>query len=1129
MRSGIAPDGNAYADYVVMIKKKNKQELAATPHPLLRLVSLGLLTYIFTLFSLELTLFDTLLAPLWFPTSIMMVAFFRHALRLWVPIALVCGAGTVLATLTLFPPGHLELSYTAINIVEALVGAILLRKLLPWYNPLKNLNNWLRLAFASAVVPPLVGGLLLAAISEGHVTLRLALVWILSETIGALALVPLGLLFKARYLLRHRSPRLLAESLATLCVTLLCSWLALHYMPWPFTFVIVLLMWSAIRLPRLEAFTVFLATVMMVSFVIATNPALLDLPHQGMVVNAPWLPFLMILLPANVMTMVMYASREERKLITESETRFRNAMEYSAIGMALVSTEGGFLQVNKALCNFLGYTPEQLAHMSFQQLTYPEDLHADMEQVEKLLNGETNNYSLEKRYYTRAGDVVWALLAVSIVRQRDGSPLYFIAQVEDITELKRTEWVNKRLMERITLANEAGGIGIWEWELGTDVLAWDQRMFELYEVPPHTRPTYQLWKSRLLKEDVAHAEATIQEALRARMPFKLEFRIQVKNGVRHIRALANRVLNKQGEVERLLGVNMDMTEVKQLNEALFQEKERLHITLDSIGEAVICTDVDMNVTFMNPVAEKMSGWRQEEAIGQSILTILRITFGDNGPLLDDIHSGEATHAGTGIEQDVVLHCRSGGNYDIHYTITPLSTLEGENIGSVLVIHDVTESRKMLRQLSYSASHDALTHLANRVSFETHLKRLLQSVSDTHQRHALVYIDLDRFKAVNDSAGHAAGDALLRELASLMLGMLRTTDVLARLGGDEFGLLLPDCSLENARTICERIVAAINEYPFVWESRLHRIGASAGITIIDASNNQAQDVMSQADIACYTSKNAGRGVVTVYEPHQQQLHSGRGTLTAQEQQRMINEHHHVLMVRPVASPRVPESASFWLLSLRLWTSEGEMIEEHSFRAGLNDPELMQTLDTRMMTDFFRDHAASVAQKGVDVALTLSGATLLNAQRLDALLAQLAASPLPPRLLHLVIDSDVLMQDATQARRQLARLREAGCRVVLSHIGRELEVFEHLSASSADYIMVASDLVADAHASLMDEMLLTIVMGNARRLGLQTIAGPADQQSLLETLANVGIDLVFGETVAQTQALSARLATSYFAIH
>lgn len=209
--------------------------------------------------------------------------------------------------------------------------------------------------------------------------------------------------------------------------------------------------------------------------------------------------------------------------------------------------------------------------------------------------------------------------------------------------------------------------------------------------------------------------------------------------------------------------------MKQLNEALFQEKERLHITLDSIGEAVVCIDMAMKITFMNPVAEKMSGWTQEEALGVPLLTVLHITFGDNGPLMENIYSADTSRSA--IEQDVVLHCRSGGSYDVHYSITPLSTLDGSNIGSVLVIQDVTESRKMLRQLSYSASHDALTHLANRASFEKQLRILLQTVNSTHQRHALVFIDLDRFKAVNDSAGHAAGDALLRELASLMLSML----------------------------------------------------------------------------------------------------------------------------------------------------------------------------------------------------------------------------------------------------------------------------------------------------------------------------------------------------------------------
>ena len=269
-----------------------------------------------------------------------------------------------------------------------------------------------------------------------------------------------------------------------------------------------------------------------------------------------------------------------------------------------MGTEGQWLQTNKALCQFLGYSQEELRGLTFQQLTWPEDLNKDLQQVEKLISGEINTYSMEKRYYNRNGDVVWALLAVSLVRHTDGTPLYFIAQIEDINELKRTEQVNQQLMERITLANEAGGIGIWEWELKPNIFSWDKRMFELYEIPPHIKPNWQVWYECVLPEDRQHAEKVIRDSLQSRSPFKLEFRITVKDGIRHIRALANRVLNKEGEVERLLGINMDMTEVKQLNEALFQEKERLHITLDSIGEAVVCIDMAMKITFMNPVAEE---------------------------------------------------------------------------------------------------------------------------------------------------------------------------------------------------------------------------------------------------------------------------------------------------------------------------------------------------------------------------------------------------------------------------------------------------------------------------------------------------------------------------------------------
>jgi diguanylate cyclase (GGDEF)-like protein/PAS domain S-box-containing protein len=978
-----------------------------------------------------------------------------------------------------------------------------------------------------ALIPPLLGGVLAYLLVPTAEPMRNFLLWVLSETIGALALVPLGLLFKPHYLLRHRNPQLLLETLVTMVVTLVLSWVSIRFLPWPFTAIIVLLMWSAVRLPRMEAFMVFLVTVMMVSLMIATNPIPLVTQNASAMLNAPWLPFLMMLLPANVMTMVMYAFRAERKHITESEERFRNAMEYSAIGMALVGTDGQWLQANKALCQFLGYSQSELHSLTFQQVTWPEDLNADVDQMNQLIRGEINSYSMEKRYYTRNGEVVWALLAVSLVRHADGTPLYFIAQIEDINDLKQTEWVNKRLMERITLANEAGGIGIWEWDVKPDIISWDKRMFELYDIPPHIKPTWQVWHECILPEDRAQAEQVVRDSLAARVPFKLEFRVRVKEGVRHIRSLANRVLNKQGEVERLLGVNMDMTEVKQLNEALFQEKERLHITLDSIGEAVLCTDIDMNVTFMNPVAEKMSGWTQQEGMGQPILSVLHITFGDSGPLMENIHSGDMSR--TDIEHDVVLHSRSGGSYDIHYSITPLSTLDGQNIGSVLVIQDVTESRKMLRELSYNASHDALTHLANRVSFEAHLKRLLHMVQETRQRHALVFIDLDRFKAVNDTAGHAAGDALLRELSSLMLSMLRSTDVLARLGGDEFGLLLPDCNTESARYIAGRIISAINDYHFMWDGRLHRIGASAGITLIDADNHQAAEVMSQADIACYASKNSGRGVVTVYEAQQERMQSNRSMMSLDEQWHMIKDNNLVMLARSVASPRIPESSNFWMLSLRLWTSEGEVLEEQAFRAGLAEPELLHALDRRVMQEFFRNFAAPLANKGTGVALPLSLAGLASVTLVDELLEMLEQSPLQARLLHLVVHVEVLNLQDKNSLLGLEKLRCAGCRIVLNYVGRDMDVFNHLNAHMADYLLLDPELVTNVHGNLMDEMLVTIIQGHAQRLGVKTIAGPSNQPVVMDTLSGIGIDYIYGDTIDESRPLELLLNTSYFAIN
>lgn len=1111
-----------------VMKQKNRQQETAL-RALILLFSLGLLSFIFTLYTFTLTDADAVIAPLWLLTALMMAAFYRNPLYLWPFIALFCVTGCFIASHVWHTNSIVELAFSTINVIEALVGALLLRRLLPTENPLASLNDWMKMMLCGTVIPQILGSTLVILLlnSVDLPVAEIFFTWLSSEAVGTLALLPVCLLFKPSMFFRTGDLRRVAETVVTLIVTLVLSYLSLLYLPWPFTFIVVLLMWSAIRLPRLHAFTLFFSTLVVLSSVITMGHFSLMTSNHEILTYTPWLPFLMLLLPANTMAMVMYSFREERKLISASESRFRNAMEYSAIGMALVSTEGKWLQVNQSLCRFLGYSVSELQALTFQQITWPGDLKTDLDKLEQLTRGEINSYSIEKRYYTSEGNVVWALLTASVVRNPTGEPLYYIAQIEDINELKHSEQVNRRLMDRITLANEAGGVGIWEWDIVNNVLSWDKRMFELYEISPQTDPTYKLWLQSVVKEDRPSVEQFIHHTLKNNDHFKLEFRIHVKDGIRHIRAFANRVLARNGETERLLGINMDMTEVKELNEALYQEKERLHITLDSIGEAVICTDVEMKITFMNPIAERLSGCSHKEAMGQPIQQILHITLGDNGPVLNDIYNGHFTHPL--IEQDMVLHSRHGASYDIHYSLTPLTTLDGNNIGSVMVIQDVTESKNMLKQLSYNASHDSLTQLANRYSFENHLRKLLQEAIEHRQQHALIFIDLDRFKSVNDSAGHAAGDALLREISAMVLSMLRTGDLLARLGGDEFALLLPNCSIDNARHISESIIRNINNYKFFWDGVQYRIGASAGITRIDSDNAVAEEVLSQADIACYASKNSGRGQVTVYDPHQFQTHVGGGSLLTEELRDIVHKNPIIIIAQSIVPTRVSAATSFYFLSLRFCRNNAEVINETALRAQLQDPGLQYDLDKRVIDEFFSRFAKTLTRKGFGVTLPISSVGLASKSLVNELLNTLAIHKMPARLLHLSVSSDALSQASPQMNDNLRKLHKAGCRLLLSHVNRAPEMLNTLNRQLFEYVMIDSDLMVNIHDNVMNEMMVSIIHGHAHRLSLRSIAGPAETQQQFETLSALGIDLMFGEAVATAQPLDVLLSQSYFAIN
>lgn len=1094
-------------------------------HSLLSALMVFLLAYLCLSLSAESSHFT----PLWFPTAAIVMLLYHQPLRSWPLPLLLCGVGICSASFLLFGPSWFPVKLTLINLLEASVCTMLLRRVLQPHDPLNGLASWVKFVVCAVLLTPMFSALLAATlVPEAGVSFwRPVSTWFISEAIGVLALTPIGLVYRRSMLTTLN----LFELLMVMMGTLLFTYLTLINLPFPFTFIILPLLWAAIGLPRLEAFIICFATTLMITIMISLGQ--LHFQDRGEFLSdiKIYLPLMLILIPAHAMAMVMHAFRVEKEHIVESEARFRNALEYSAIGMALVSPEGKWLQVNQALCKLLRHTPENLRRLTFQEITHPDDLNADLTQLQDLLDGHISSYTMEKRYIRSDGESVWTLLAVSLVRDPLGQPLYFISQVEDINELKRTEAENRNLMERITLANQAGGIGVWEWLLAGDKLTWDKRMFELYELTPDQTPTLELWHSLLLPEDHERISRQVSTLTDRHRPFVMEFRIKTRlGGIRHIRGQGNTILDEHGEPKRMIGTNIDMTEIKSLAEALHEEKERLHITLDAIGEGVISTDREMRITFMNPIAEQMCGWPLEMALGMPINGVVRMTNGKDGPEVENpvqscLQEGKPLPA----EYALVLHSRDGRRFDVQESVSPLKTIEGEVMGTVMVLQDVSASRELMKKLSYNASHDALTSLQNRTSFEKRLKNAITSAVDQQQQHSLVFLDLDRFKAVNDSAGHAAGDALLREIGQLMQRQLRNSDCLARLGGDEFGLILFDCSLEQAKVLVQQMITQIGEHPFYWTGKIYHVGASAGITQIGATSGKSSELLAQADIACYTAKHHGRGQVYIYEARQkQQMERQHELLTRQEVLNIIDNQQLLLRVRAASPPKTPQAVCFYQLKIHVSPPDERMLTSEAFFAAAQLYGLLPDVDRWLVSQVLERHAEILLHKGAAISLPLATDSVLDVDFQHYFQELLAASVLPASALYLMVDETIILDHPEDGGAFIRNLQALGCKLIVNGFGRNLNAFDQLNGQTIDYIRIDERFITDVHCNQMDELMVSMLHGAAHRVQAQTLAGPAHQQVTLNALTAIGIDLVDGDAIALELPLIDLLSGGYFGV-
>ena len=442
---------------------------------------------------------------------------------------------------------------------------------------------------------------------------------------------------------------------------------------------------------------------------------------------------------------------------------------------------------------------------------------------------------------------------------------------KEVLSVKKTQQdALKVAHEQIQLASDSGKIGMWDWNIKTKEINWNSQMYSLYDQSHKFDENYSgqipfdQWISLLHPDDRKPTLEVLEHALQAGDFYDSDHRLLCQNGtMRYLRSSGHVTRDQKGQAIRLHGVSWDDTPIRRLSSQILEQHELLRVTLKSIGDAVITTDSAGRVNWLNPAAEKLTGWSVEEAQGSLLEQVFRVIDEDSRtPITDHIITCMKHGPITDANKNCILIKRDGTEINIEDSVAPIKNQTDNLLGIVLTFRDVTENRRQSTELQYRATHDPLTDLVNRAEFENTLESAFNRCKNKGQINALMYIDLDRFKTVNDSCGHKAGDELLQKTASVLSQHVRSTDTLARIGGDEFAVILEECTCQQAHRVALDICKDVAELKFVRNGKQLQIGTSIGLVPLDVRWESTADILQAADSCCYAAKKAGRSQVHV---------------------------------------------------------------------------------------------------------------------------------------------------------------------------------------------------------------------------------------------------------------------------
>jgi diguanylate cyclase (GGDEF)-like protein/PAS domain S-box-containing protein len=666
--------------------------------------------------------------------------------------------------------------------------------------------------------------------------------------------------------------------------------------------------------------------------------------------------------------------------------------------------------------------------------------------------------------------------------------------------------------------------GMWDFDAANNIIRYSPQWKAMLRYEDVDLDSQRLdWRRLIHQDDLARVQAGLREHIAGNSEvFSSVHRMRRSDGEwRWMECRIKALTDGHGRLRRLVGVEHDITERKVYEEALFREKESAQITLQSIGDGVVTTDAEGQVEYLNPVAQELTGWGIEDALGRPLEQIFRGFHEETcEPLENPLTMAIQRNRAIKSVRPTLLIRRDGNELYIESTASPIRNDKGDVTGGVLVFHDVSESRELNRRLSYHASHDILTGLVNRREFESRIDRALKSARARETSYALLYLDLDRFKIINDTCGHQAGDTLLGQLGALLKARIRWRDCLARLGGDEFGVLLESCSLDEALTSAQALVTAIDEFKFNWEDRAFKLTVSIGVVPITSESTDVASIITAADSACQAAKESGRNRVHCFEENDIDLMRRRREIQwAARINNALEEGRFELFRQTIMPLQEVARGEHYELLLRMRDESGSLVSPDLFITAAERYGIMPNVDRWVVESAFRwlvseaDERARLSM----CSINLSGQTLADDKFLPFVIEQFQRSGLDASCICFEITETSAIGNFAQASRFINALKELGCMFALDDFGTGLSSFGYLKHFPVDFLKIDGSFVKEILHDPIDREMVRSINEIGHLTNKKTIAEYSENAEIITMLRGMGVDYAQGYGVSEPKRI------------